>query len=451
MPHHQVGQHGLGEIRVPIHIVCGSGGVDLPRLRRELEDETFVFDDQKTFRFETESQDLPRVKGELENFLTDRALIVSDQLVIRAGAEGWAWSDTAREIRELSYHTGAVVGLVALVPDAPGRTREIDRVVALEAGEGALATAISSTARGMALKLPPPHVVHDDLEESIIRLHAATTKEQLRACFKLRFKVYGLMSYLDPELAASPAQMELDFFDKSSLHFVAIEHKSGKVIGTSRLVVRSHSLMATGLFTEISRRRQNHQSRLSTQIVMESGDPTLYQRWQQTYAFSLPIFQSAQFSKAWIDLSGPQENCEISRVIVDPVYRGRGVSRLLMRGMISVAHELKMKAVLLECAPHHIRMYQGYGFEVVEGLYSRVQELDQVAAGMRLDLEDMPHNSPTQMAKRDIAMIMSQPDPDPTVGPSRYLCMCDMPNCWQQGSYQFHGKPQCPLHGFGQS
>ena len=245
--------------------------------------------------------------------------------------------------------------------------------------------------------------------------------------------------------------MELDFFDKSSLHFVAIEHKSGKVVGTSRLVVRCRSLMATGQFAELSRHRHNHQSRLATQIVMESGDTTLYRRWQQTYPFSLPIFQSSQFSKAWADLSGPQENCEISRVIVDPVYRGRGVSKLLMRGMISIAHDFQMKAVLLECAPHHIRMYQGYGFEVIEGLYSRVQELDQKAAGMRLDLEDVPHNSPTQMAKRDIAMMMRQPGPDWRVAPSRYLCMCDMPNCWQQGSYQFHCKPQCPLHDFGQS
>ena len=87
----------------------------------------------------------------------------------------------------------------------------------------------------------------------------------------------------------------------------------------------------------------------------------------------------------------PRNVCELSRVVVAPEYRGMGVSRLLVNHAISVAKKMRRQYLWIECAPHHIKMYQKYGFVVKHHqnqiFYERAQRLDTWAVAMYLDLE----------------------------------------------------------------
>jgi len=136
---------------------------------------------------------------------------------------------------------------------------------------------------------------------------------------------------------------------------------------------------------------------------------------------------------------------ELSRVVVAPQYRGLGVSRLLVRIAIATAFDLEKSFLLLECVPTHAKMYAHYGFTLLEGHHCRAQELDQVAVGMRLNLQDDPSNQACTLARRDIQMIKEGKFDSNQLFGSKFLCLCHLTTCWRDGIYELRATKKCPL------
>jgi GNAT superfamily N-acetyltransferase len=78
---------------------------------------------------------------------------------------------------------------------------------------------------------------------------------------------------------------------------------------------------------------------------------------------------------------------EIKRMYVAPALRGRGLSRVVLAHLESLARELGATRVLLETGPMQpeaIRLYETSGYEVVEGFGHYRCEPDAVAFGKTL-------------------------------------------------------------------
>jgi len=107
-----------------------------------------------------------------------------------------------------------------------------------------------------------------------------------------------------------------------------------------------------------------------------------------------------------------------------------------MRAVISTAFHLQKKSLFLECVPAHARMYEKYGFRLIEGHHCRAQDLDQIAVGMSLSLDDHPFNKTVALAKSDGEMLSK----------SGFLCLCRNSECWKRREFEFRrNESRCPL------
>ncbi|MFQ6006947.1 MAG: GNAT family N-acetyltransferase, partial [Woeseia sp.] len=358
----------------------------------------------------------------------------------------WVPSDLTKSIRKEFLDTNHCVGLVGVVPGESHRTTDIDRVISgtnLEPGD--VREAVLKTSQGMRLKMPPQRQTLLD-RENAVRVQVVQSEEQLLECFRLRHQIYGLMAYLDEEVASTPSNIEIDSYDTKSLHFIATEHRTGETAGTLRLVLpgkpRIFRNSVVGDVDEVL----DHQAEWCTSIARKVPEPVFREKIETAGFFSLPIFQSFDFRARWQNvLMPPMAYGEISRVVVSPQYRGLGVSKLLVRAAIAAAFDIDKHFLLLECVPAHAEMYAKYGFERLEGHHSRAQDLDQIAVGMRLIFKDVPPKAAVDMAKRDISMIRDGPADSLMLFGSKHLCLCGRTPCWTNGEYQYRNHVTCPL------
>jgi predicted GNAT family N-acyltransferase len=269
-------------------------------------------------------------------------------------------------------------------------------------------------------------------------------------CLSLRHRVYNLMGYLDEEMSSNSI-IELDMFDKSGLHFVATEHPDGPIVGTMRLVFAKLPRLVTDSVVgtsphEINRRQQ----RLFDGAIVQAKSESLRARYHQWSPVPFPIFHNTNFLEKCPEFPRTalksRKGVELGRLVVEPDRRGKGIAGMLIRTGIATAFNVGMSYIVLECIPAHVSMYKKYGFRVMQGHHVRERILDQVAIGMKLELDDFPLNPPLVLAKDDIKMIgRGHRDPHMLFG-SKCLCLCHQHKCdWKSGKYQLRGAPQCPL------
>ena len=160
------------------------------------------------------------------------------------------------------------------------------------------------------------------------------------------------------------------------------------------------------------------------------------------------LVQSSDFRDRWSAILHEVARAgEVSRVVVAPSCRGLGVSRLLVRMVIAAAVDLAKSFLLLECVPTHAGLYAQYGFSLLEGHHCRTQELDQVAVGMRLDLDEGRHSETVALARRDIQTIRRGSPRAGRFPGAGFLCLCSLAPCWREGHYGSRGAAECPLRG----
>jgi hypothetical protein len=94
---------------------------------------------------------------------------------------------------------------------------------------------------------PPKRPVN---ETPVIEVRVAKSVGEFKECLALRYRVYKLLSYISDDQASDA--LDLDFFDPSAVHFIAVERGSragdSRIAGTARLIVTGTSTQSRGLF-----------------------------------------------------------------------------------------------------------------------------------------------------------------------------------------------------------
>ncbi len=373
----------------------------------------------------------------------DQPLIFLSDEFLEVGTLGFVKATTlVRQLRE-SAGADARIGLVAIAPASVARIPDVDQTVSIGFDKSTLQSAILTAAAGVLLKVPA-RTKRSLGSDQAITVNAVRSRAELEECLKLRYRVYHAMSYLEDEVSRCPAKIELDYFDQLSIHLIA-RTSDGHVVGTARLIAPSISPFEKGDMVEEPLDLQRRCRQWCHSTAQSVSEPVFRNKLQEAYAVSLPIFQSTDFKDRWGEILQPTGTyAEISRVIVAPEFRGLGISTLLMRTAIAVAYDIGKTRLLLECIPAHTRMYEKFGFRELGGYHSRVQELDQVAAGMQLEISDDLDNFAVQMAKRNLDVIAGSDDPHLN-DTKRCLCLCNNTACWKNGSYGFSKAVSCPL------
>ena len=436
----------------------------------DLRGEYSLCDTNESVRFTAEApctrqELLPRLT-ELLNKRDGRAMmVVGDELAEPVNCGRYRPTGLTTEIRSTfltpsSVRAGHLCGLVAIVPGPSSRTQDIDSIVdRTQLPTVRFEESIRRTANGLWLKSCHARatLVGDDaLNRSAIQIKIAQSQQELQDCLALRHRVYNWMGYLDDDLSRVESKLEIDRFDKISIHFVAIDHRSHDVVGTVRLVLSS--IPRHNPTTTVLRNVLGDQKVWCKKIALEATDAVLRERLNAGLTLPLPILQNSDFGDHWPEFLQANEaghGGEISRLVVSPRYRGLGISSLLLRSAIATAYGLKKQYLLLECIPAHVEMYEKAGFNRLDDhrYHCRAQGLDQIAVGMRLSLVNQgPYNPVVSLAELDLHTIhssltpnMATPGPDQQDSQHDTLCLCDIRRCWKNGQYGSRGRDICPL------
>jgi predicted GNAT family N-acyltransferase len=369
----------------------------------------------------------------------DRIVLLAEALAIKK-AEGWEATSLARQIRELFIRNPThLCGLIALLNDQPHRISDIDAVLKIdEVTPELLKQKLVQVSTRLWLKSPVG--ASSIANQDAFRVQCVQSAAELKECFKLRHRVYDELGYLEEPVSRSSSAIDMDSFDTKAIHFAAVDHRSGEFVGTARLVTTVPQHMGQTVIGDPWRVFRNHAGwaqGIARQALVKE-DRIFHEKIHQSTELPFPILFNSGFGtkyRAFMNQYPPALGGEVSRVIVSPLHRGLSISALLMRAVISAAFHLKKKFLLLECVPVHAKMYEKYGFRLIEGHHCRAQEQDQIAVGMLLNLDDHPFNKSVALAKFDGQMLSE----------SGYLCLCRHSECWKREFQLRKNEQRCPL------
>jgi predicted GNAT family N-acyltransferase len=369
-----------------------------------------------------------------------RIVLLAETLAIKRD-QGWEASPLARQIRELFIRNpNHLCGLIALLDDQPHRISDIDAVLKIDdVTPELLKQKLVQVSTRLWLK-SPVSALSSMGNQDAFRVHCVQSAAELKECLKLRHRVYDELGYLEESVSRSASAIDMDSFDTKAIHFAAVDHRSGEFVGTARLVTTVPQRIGQTVIGDPWRIVRDHASwaqAIARQALVKE-DRIFHEKIHQSTELPFPILFNSGFGTkyhAFMNQYPPTLGGEVSRVIVSPLHRGLGISALLMRAVISAVFHLKKKFLLLECVPAHAKMYEKYGFRLIEGHHCRAQEQDQVAVGMLLNLDDHPFNKAVAQAKFDGQMLAE----------SGYLCLCRHSECWKREFQLRKNGNRCPL------
>jgi N-acyl-L-homoserine lactone synthetase len=371
-----------------------------------------------------------------------RIVLLSEVLAARKENGCWEATPLAKQVRELFIRNPVhLCGLIALLNDQPHRVSDIDAVLKIDdVTPESLKRKLLQVATRLWLK-SPVGAVSSMANHDAIRVHRVQSAAELKECFRLRHRVYDTLGYLEESVSRSASGIDMDSFDTKAIHFAAVDYQSHEFLGTARLVTTVPQRIGQTVIGDPWRVIRDHADwakAIARQALVEE-DHVFHEKINQSTELPFPILFNSDFGtkyRAFMNQHPPALGGEVSRVIVSPLHRGLGISALLMRSVISAAFHLKKKFILLECVPAHAKMYEKYGFRLIDGHHCRAQDQDQVAVGMLLSLDDHPFNKAVAFAKSDGQMLSK-------LG---HLCLCRNIECWKRREFEFrHNEGRCPL------
>jgi predicted GNAT family N-acyltransferase len=371
-----------------------------------------------------------------------RIIAVSEMLVAEKQQGGWQASALARAIRELFVRNPMhLCGLMALSNDDAHRISDIDAVLKTDdLTPESLKKKLLQVAARLWLKSPVggPSILE---QRDAVLVHRVRSAQELRECFGLRHRVYDALGYLEEPVSRSTSRIDIDSFDTRAIHFAARHYPSDELVGTARLVTVAPPFNARTVIGNRWRVIRDHAewTKSIAHQALLNEDRVFHEKISQPTQLPFPILFNSDFGTKYHEFMNrhpPALGGEVSRVVVSPMHRGLGISALLMRAVISAALDLGKRFLLLECVPAHARMYAKYGFELIKGHHCRAQDLDQVAVGMLLSLDDNPYNEAVALAKSDGRLLNK----------SELLCLCRHSECWKRPDFRFrYDESRCPL------
>lgn len=318
-------------------------------------------------------------------------LVISDQLINDDNTQ----SKIAEEICEDVRNSSSVCGLIALTEQETPHVQGIDvNNISGRTGREKLRDNIVKITARLWYKQPPINLFRSNKGNLFsLEIIPIIGQEALQKSLALRGRVYASLGYINLLEAQTP--IEMDAYDLTAIHFLVIDHANrDRVAGTMRLIVPG----LNAVVSMMSQHRLDTSEEWVRNIAKNHPNRKLWRAIEHGSQSALPVFDAFTYFDAEEELKlsidkslMPRNVCELSRVIVAPEYRGMGISSLLVNHALKVAKELKRQYVWLECAPHHIGMYEKCGFTVKDykgqHFYKRAQRLDTWAVAMSLDIK----------------------------------------------------------------
>jgi ribosomal protein S18 acetylase RimI-like enzyme len=183
--------------------------------------------------------------------------------------------------------------------------------------------------------------------------------EEWDGYFSLRYRVWEECNYLRDENKRARTKWEIDWKDRMAIPLCAIT--AGKVVGCVR-VLRSFGQDQQPYVSQIAK------------LLGETGDETLQSLFHYPNGAHEPFDLLMEFpgfrahSRALI--MDRRESAEISRVAVDPHYRGHALSEALVDTAVSYAAAKRLGPMLLACRETTAPLYEKCGFLPVGGIKS---------------------------------------------------------------------------------
>lgn len=393
--------------------------------------------------FVDETDDLlQRISDSIAHTDSSRMIALSEKLATHHENGGWRPTPLVLKVRELLIRNPThLCGLIALLNDQPHRISDVDAILKNEdVSPESLKRKLLQVATRLWLKSPVGPQL-SMVNQDAIRIRRVQSAAELKECFELRYRVYDALGYLEEPISRSASKIDMDSFDTKAIHFAAVDHRSHDLVGTARLVTTVTPYVGQTVMGNPWRAMRDHAEwakAIASEALLKE-DCVFREKINQPIDLPFPILLNSDFGskyRAFMEEHPPAFGGEVSRVVVSPVHRGSGISALLIRAVISAAFHYLKRFLLLECVPIHAKMYEKYGFRLIEGHHCRAQDLDQLAVGMSLSLEDHPFNKTVALAKSDGQMFSE----------SGFLCLCLNTECWKRREFQFrHNESRCPL------
>lgn len=269
------------------------------------------------------------------------------------------------------------------------RVTDVDRVLPLGAGADDLVAATRRCLARLAYFVRP---VPPDARTAV-EVRPIDKLFEMDQYFRLRHQVYSTMCYLSRLIEDETGGLEVDWCDTQAVHFGAFARLDGyeALVGTARLILTCRpGGVQPDLVAELIR--------ANPVIRLEVEDGVLGTR--------LPVFQSQLAPAAGADagrrvladlfdrvMRDDAVVGEVSRVIVVPEYRGRGLSRELTAAAVRAAADRAVSDLLLECLRQHTPVYAGVGFREL-GTTGNVYGIYRTMVGMHRSLAAAPAVAP---------------------------------------------------------
>lgn len=336
--------------------------------------EAYLKIDRDRFSFELDwvpdDQLAVRLASHLAESSENAAILLSDLLVEDAQHRLPGHDVRTSLARELfAEFDGRLFASIAVM-DPPDKVLDIDRTLASTCSFEDLSRVVDRCADKLELLAKP---AKRTLPCEVLARRIANQTE-LAKYFELRHRVYVSMSYLDPVVEEAPTGMEIDWFDTRSIHLGCFECSCSETpIGTARLITTE----------PLDREHRRWAGALARM------DPVLVRRVDGgAIAALLPVFQSQPALIKYLRATHGKELLfgEVSRVVVDPLYRGAGLSRLLTDRVISLARDKGVAELFLECLPQHANLYGKLGFKLMKDMCGKVYGVDRTMIVMNLSL-----------------------------------------------------------------
>jgi GNAT superfamily N-acetyltransferase len=213
-------------------------------------------------------------------------------------------------------------------------------------------------------------------EQLTCEIRVLETLGELVESYRLRYGVYAHLGYLQHD---NDSDLEIDGYDARAIPFGAFDAISGAMIGTLRLITAE---------------RQPDYDRAIQRIVAACADDALSSHVFGPLPWGLPSIVSEVVERQIERFNADQlPVLELSRTIVRPGHRGKGVSRGLMELGLAHATRRGPAMVIGGCLPSHLPMYARFGCQPVpQTVPERFDSVGQVANTVicRTDLLPQP-------------------------------------------------------------
>jgi predicted GNAT family N-acyltransferase len=193
-----------------------------------------------------------------------------------------------------------------------------------------------------------------------VEIRSPASPEEWEGYFSLRYRIWKECNFLRDENKRARTKWEIDWKDRMAIPLCAITPE-GKVVGCARVL------------KPYGDEEQTYVSKI-TNLLGEIGDEALLKLFSfpncQKHPFDL-LMEFPGFRAHFAELiRNNKEAAEISRVAIDPEYRGRSLTEALVDTAVSLAEVRHFTTIFLACQERHAGLYSKCGFVPVEGIKS---------------------------------------------------------------------------------